>query len=321
MTVAAVSRIADVPGLSVVVPLYYNSTLTMSIPLDAIRHLYPFASHYLNVGGQRMHYVDEGRGSPVLMLHGNPSWSFYYRNAIRELADSHRVVAPDHVGCGLSEKPQQYAYCLRQHIDNLEKLVEHLDLNDITLMVHDWGGAIGFGFAMRHPERIKRLVVLNTAAFSGPVPRRIMACRIPFLGALAVRTFNGFARGAIWTACCNRERMTSDVRKGYLLPYADYRSRVAIHRFVQDIPTRRTHPTYELIQKIDGSLALLVDRPMILFWGMRDFCFNETFLDGWTRRFPEAEVHRFEDAGHYVLEDAHERILPLLRDFLDRTAS
>ena len=292
----------------------------MKYSLESIRGLYPFQSHYLTIGGQRMHYVDEGAGPTVVMLHGNPTWSFYFRNAIKALAGDYRVIAPDHIGCGLSEKPQIYPYTLKQHIDNFEKLADHLELDAFTLMVHDWGGAIGFGFAVRHPERIRRLVVLNTAAFRGAAPRRIRFCRIPYVGALAVRTFNGFARGAIRLACHKHERMTREVRRGYLLPYHSYRSRVAVHGFVRDIPTHPMQPTYRLMDEISASLGQFRDRPMTIFWGMRDFCFNETFLDRWIEYFPDAAVHRFEDAGHYVLEDAHELILPALRKFLDETS-
>lgn len=291
----------------------------MNDPLAQIRSLYPFGSHYFTIGGQRMHYVDEGAGQPIVLLHGNPTWSFYYRELIKGLSDGYRVIAPDHIGCGLSEKPQHYPYTLTRHIENLEKLVDHLQLGDMTLGVHDWGGAIGFGYAARHPERVMRFVVFNTAAFLGPVPFRIAACGWPILGAIAVRGLNVFVRGAIYMACKDRSRMTREVKRGYLLPYGDYRSRVAIHQFVRDIPTTPAHPTYAVIESIDESLAQFRDRPMIIFWGMRDFCFNEKFLDGWTTRFPQAEVHRFEDAGHYVVEDAHERIVPLMRDYLSRT--
>ncbi len=292
----------------------------MKHSLESIRGLYPFQSHYLTIGGQRMHYVDEGAGPTVVMLHGNPTWSFYYRNAIKVLAGDYRVIAPDHIGCGLSEKPQRYPYTLAQHIDNFEKLADHLKLDDITLMVHDWGGPIGFGFAARHPDRIRRLVVSNTAAFRGTAPRRIRCCRIPLLGALAVRAFNGFAAGATRLACHKHERMTPDVRRGYLLPYDSYRNRVAVHGFVLDIPTRPAHPTYKLVEEISASLSQFRDRPMLIFWGVQDFCFNETYFDRWIERFPNAAVHRFEDSGHYVLEDAHELILPALREFLDETS-
>ncbi|MFH0982847.1 MAG: alpha/beta fold hydrolase [Planctomycetota bacterium] len=286
-----------------------------SLP-PALQHLYPFRPHYLTVGGPRMHYVDEGQGPPVVLLHGNPTWSFYYRDLIQGLRDGHRMVAPDHVGCGLSDKPQRYAYRLTTHIENLERLLEHLKLDDLTLAVHDWGGPIGFGFACRHPERVRRFIIFNTAAFFGRVPLRIRACRIPVFGTLAVRGLNLFARAALRMACLDRQRMTPEVRAGYLFPYRDYASRVALHRFVQDIPTRPAHPTYPAIQSIAAALAQFRDRSMLIAWGMRDFCFTETFLNGWIERFPTAQVHRFSHAGHYVLEDAGPELLPLIRDFL-----
>ena len=150
----------------------------------------------------------------------------------------------------------------------------------------------------------------------GPVPRRIRACRIPLLGAVAVRGLNLFARSALRVACKNRRRMTAEVRAGYLLPYPDFASRVAIHRFVQDIPTGPAHPTYPVIQSIEAALPQFRNRPMLICWGKRDFCFTEAFLNGWIERFPEAKVHRFADAGHYVVEDAGEEMLPLIRDLL-----
>ncbi len=285
------------------------------LPLD-IRRLFPFKPHFLALGGPRMHYVDTGSGPPVLMLHGNPTWSFYYRELIADLSVDHRVIVPDHVGCGLSDKPRRYEYRLAKHIDNVERLADRLGLEDITLVVHDWGGAIGFGLAARRPERIRRFVILNTAAFFGRVPRRIRICGWPIFGPLLVRGANAFARGAIRQACRNRQRMTSDVRAGYLFPYGSYADRVAVLRFIQDIPTRPSHPTYDTMKTVEAALPTFRDRPMLIAWGMRDFCFDERFLQGWIDRFPEARVHRFEEAGHYVLEDAAEEIIPLVRSFL-----
>lgn len=290
-----------------------------SADLDAIKPLYPFRSHFFTIDGHRLHYLDEGSGPPILLLHGNPTWSFYYRELVREFSEHYRVIAPDHIGCGLSEKPQNYPYTLSRHIDNLGRLLDHLRLTDITLGVHDWGGAIGFGYAARHPQRIRRFIVFNTAAFIGPVPFRISICAWPIVGAFAVRGLNAFARAAIYMACKNRSRMTRQVKRGYLLPYRSYRSRVAVHQFVRDIPRQPNHPTRGLIESIDRSLAQFRDKPMIIFWGMKDFCFTEVFLNGWLERFPQAEVHHLPDAGHYVLEDAHDRIPPLLHDFLSRT--
>ena len=292
----------------------------MAMRLEPIRHLYPFEPHYFDTGGPRMHYVDCGGGSAVVMLHGNPTWSFYYRDLIRGLCDAYRVIAPDHVGCGLSDKPQDYRYTLATHIDNLERLIDNLGLDEITLAMHDWGGGIGCGFAVRHPQRVRRLIVFNTAAFPGRTPLRIRACRLPILGPVIVRGLNAFARSGIRMACKNHSRMTPDVRAGYLLPYDSYANRVAILRFVQDIPVGPSHRTYPLLRSIEAGLAELRDHPMLICWGMRDFCFTEAFLDGWIERFPQAEVHRFAEAGHYVVEDAAEEILPRLRGFLQSTA-
>jgi haloalkane dehalogenase len=289
--------------------------------LASLGGLYPFASHYLDVGGQRMHYVDEGEGPAILLLHGNPTWSFFYRDLIKGLRDRYRVIACDHVGCGMSDKPRDYPYTLRTHIDNATALWDHLDLRDVTLGVHDWGGAIGFGLAARRREAIRRFVVFNTAAFlGGRMPWRIRICRIPIFGTVAVRAINGFAGAATFMACARRERMTAEVKRGYLLPYRSFRDRIAVHRFVQDIPMSPRVSSYDEVREIEASLPQLRDRPMVILWGMKDFCFTPRFLAEWTRRFPEARVHRYEDAGHYVVEDAHERILPELCDFLAQTA-
>ena len=137
-----------------------------SMELDDIKDLYPFESNFLELeDGLKMHYIDEGEGEVLLMLHGNPTWSFYYRNLIQSFQKKYRCIAPDHIGCGLSDKPQDYNYTLSTHIDNLEQLVNSLGLKDITLVMHDWGGSIGMGLAVRQPKLIKRLIIFNTAAF------------------------------------------------------------------------------------------------------------------------------------------------------------
>lgn len=290
--------------------------------LAQLATLYPFDSHYVDVLGGRMHYVDEGEGSPIVMLHGNPTWSFYYRELIKGLGDQYRVIVPDHIGCGLSDKPQNYPYTLSTHIDNLERLIDHLELDRVTLAVHDWGGPIGFGWATRHPERVRRFIVFNTAAFvKGRMPLRIRICRWPIIGDIAVRRLNGFARAALWMACADRKRMTPLVRQGYLLPYDSVANRVAIQCFVHDIPLNPRVPSHRVLQEIEAKLPQFGDRPMIILWGMKDFCFTEQFLVEWIRQFPNAAVHRLHDAGHYVVEDAHERILPLVQKFLEETRS
>jgi len=255
----------------------------------------------------------------LLMLHGNPTWSFYYRNLIVEFKKSYRCVVPDHMGMGKSDKPQSYPYTLSQHIDNLSALVCELSLKDITLVVHDWGGAIGMGFAIRYPQKVKRLVLFNTAAFlSEKIPIRLSLCRIPGFGSIAIRGFNAFALAATTMACKNKERMKDEVKAGYLAPYNNYSNRIANLRFVQDIPMNPDHPSYSLIKEIEENLGQFAKLPVMIAWGQKDFVFNHHFLNRWTKIYPNAVVHRISDAGHYVVEDAYERIIPWMNSFFQR---
>ena len=241
----------------------------MKIP----RHLYPFDRHYLNLNGLRYHYLDEGSGEPVVMVHGNPTWSFYYRELVKALRGSYRAIVPDHMGCGFSDKPddEHYHYTLARRVDDLESLLRHLEINEnITLILHDWGGMIGMAYAVRHPESIGRIVILNTAAFHKPgtksFPWLLWLSRDLGLGALLIQRFNAFSRVAA-RICCRRKPMSGEVRKAYC-------------------------------------------------WGDKDFVFDKHFLEKWTDIFPQAQVNRFPDCGHYVLEDATEEITGLIQDFL-----
>jgi haloalkane dehalogenase len=291
-------------------------TADSRLPAD-LKKLYPFRSHFLDLHGLKYHYLDEGQGQPLVMLHGNPTWSFYYRNLVLGLRDKYRVVVPDHMGCGLSDKPQQYNYRLAQHIDNLEILLEKLQLKNITLVLHDWGGPIGMGWAVRHPESVKRFVIFNTAAFLMPqIHILLKICRLPLLGALTIRGFNAFAGLATILACKKKEKMIPKVRAGYLAPYNNYANRIANLRFVQDIPMTADDASYPLLQSIEQGLEKFKNHPMLIAWGDKDFVFTRDFLQRWQEFFPQAQVKEFLDAGHYVVEDAGEEILPLMKDFL-----
>lgn len=281
---------------------------------------FPFTPRFLEVDGHRLAYLDEGSGPPVVMVHGNPSWSYLYRNLVTALCDRYRCIVPDHLGCGFSDKPQHYPYRLGNHLDNLDHLLAALVPDGpVRLIVHDWGGAIGMGWAGRHPERVAGAVVLNTAAFPSPrLPLRIAVCRWPLLGALVVRGLNGFARAAVYMAVTRR--MRPGVAAGFLAPYDSWRHRVALHRFVQDIPMGPAHPSWSTLVEIERSLATITC-PLLLCWGGRDFCFDRSFYDEWQRRFPAAEAHFFPEAGHYVLEDALAEVLPPIERFLPTTGT
>lgn len=285
-----------------------------------LRREYPFQPHtFVTSGGVRLRYLDEGPRSDeaVLMVHGNPTWSFYYRGLVRALAPTQRCIVPDHVGMGLSDKPEDYAYTLATRIADLERLVASLGVKRVHLVVHDWGGAIGFGFAGRHPAMVGRIVILNTAAFpSERIPARIALCKAPFLGPLLVRACNGFAWPATWMSM-HRRVLSSEEKRGYLLPYGSWKDRVAVSAFVQDIPMSPTHPTWRTLQEVERGLTQFQTHPILIGWGGRDFCFNDVFLARWREIYPRAHVHRIADAGHYVLDDAREEMVPLISQFLE----
>lgn len=280
---------------------------------------YPFTPKtFMTPRGATMSYLDEGPRTDraVLMLHGNPTWSFYYRNLVWALAPTRRCVVPDHIGMGLSEKPQDYDYTLATRIADIEALVAATGIKQIDLVVHDWGGAIGFGFAARHPDMVGRIVILNTAAFAAPhIPGRIAICKAPIIGPLLVRGFNGFAGPATHMAM-HRRQLTPDEKRGYLLPYDSWANRVAVSAFVRDIPMSPEHPTWQTLVGVEREIEQFRTRPVLIVWGGQDFCFNDYFLTRWREFLPKATIERLADAGHYVLEDARETVVPRVADFL-----
>lgn len=284
--------------------------------------LYPFAPHHAAVGGLRMHYVDEGRGHPVVMVHGNPTWSFYWRRLVTALRDGCRAIAPDHIGMGLSEKPGRgdYPFTLERRCADFSAFMDGLGLQEpVTLVMHDWGGMIATTWAVENPERVARMVVLNTAAFLLPsgssLPAALALARSRPLGEAAVRGLNAFA-GVAARVCARREVMTPEVRRGYLAPYDSWENRLAVFEFVRDIPLRAEDRSYHAVTRVTEQLGRLADIPMLIGWGMRDFVFDAAFLAEWRRHCPHAQVHEFPNAGHYVMEDAADALIPLVRRFV-----
>jgi pimeloyl-ACP methyl ester carboxylesterase len=284
-----------------------------------LARLYPFTPRrFVTPGGAGMSYLDEGPRSDeaVLCLHGNPTWSFYFRDLVRELGPQWRCIVPDHIGMGLSDKPADYDYRLASRVADIEALVASLGLKRVHLVLHDWGGAIGCGWAVRHPEATGRMVILNSAAFpSLRVPARIALCRMPVVGELLVRGLNGFAGPATHMAMHER-RLTADERRGYLFPYDSWAHRRAVYRFVRDIPLELEHPSRPAIEEIARGLPRLLRQRKLIVWGGRDFCFDAYFLARWRELFPHAAVDLLPAAGHYVLEDAGDRVRPRIREFL-----
>jgi pimeloyl-ACP methyl ester carboxylesterase len=287
---------------------------------------YPYLPKRLDRGGGiHMSYLDVGNpeADPVVMVHGNPSWSYYWRHLVAGLSDQYRCIVPDHIGMGLSDKPDdgQYRYTLQSRVDDLDCLIQSLGLQKkITLAVHDWGGMIGFAWALKNPDRIARLVILNTASFPLPknkkLPWQIALGRIPLLGAVLIRGFNFFARGAADLGVLHP--MPPASRRALLAPYDSWANRRAVHRFVQDIPLQAGDPAWDLVQKAEQQLPGYRNVPAFIGWGLQDFVFDQDFLAHFVKDLPNATQKIYGDAGHYVLEDKHAELVPAIRQFLDR---
>ncbi|QDU58158.1 alpha/beta fold hydrolase [Aeoliella mucimassa] len=285
------------------------------------RELYPFGSHWLGTDKGRIHYIDEGAADspPMLFVHGNPTWSFHWRRLITALSPRFRTVAIDHLGCGLSDKPQQ-TLRLADHIAHLVSLVEELDLKNITLVAQDWGGAIGLGAMLQAPERLSRIVLFNTGAFPPwYIPYRIAACRWPVVGRLGVQGLNMFTRAALTMTLSRSSQLAPEVAAAYLEPTNSWANRRQIYEFVADIPMSAKHPTWHTLEGIERGLESLADRPALLAWGMQDWCFRPDCLEKFIGYWPNAEVHRLDDVGHWVVEDAPDQSLELIESFLSRT--
>ncbi|RJQ87969.1 MAG: alpha/beta fold hydrolase [Desulfobacteraceae bacterium] len=294
-----------------------------SIISPQFAHLYPYKSNYLRVNGLRYHYLDEGRGEPLLMLHGNPTWSFYFRNLVAAFKQSYRVIVPDHMGCGLSDKPDlnQYDFRLASRIGDLAALIEHLNPDrPVTLIAHDWGGMIGLGWALNHPERVARMVLMNTAGFfpprGKPIPRRLRWLRNPNpIAQWAVLHLNLFACAALYMA--PHRALPAEVRSGLIAPYNCALHRLATLKFVQDIPLNEADASGRIVARVEENLPRLTRNPVLLVWGAHDFVFDRAYFDEWRRRVPHAQAHWLTEAGHYLLEDAPVKIAGLIREFLN----
>jgi haloalkane dehalogenase len=271
-----------------------------------------------------MHYLDEGpaEAPPVLMLHGNPTWSFYYRNLVRALSGEFRCIVPDHIGCGFSDKPgdDKYDYRLASRIEDIDTLLRHLNLSaPLTLVVHDWGGMIGFAWAVQNPDLISKMVILNTAAFPIPgekrMPPALSLVRDLKLGQFLTLRFNAFS--GIAARVGFKKPVSKEVRDAYKLPYDSPANRIATARFVQDIPLSEKDPGFDILLRTAEHLHLLMDKPCLIAWGERDFVFDKTFLNRWLDYYPKAELHRYPDCGHYILEDGGPALVDTISKFIE----
>jgi haloalkane dehalogenase len=286
--------------------------------------LYPFSPRTFDRHGLAMNYLDEGQGEPVVMLHGNPTWSFYWRNLVLALRGNYRCIVPDHIGMGNSTKPEahQYSWSLYQRIIDIDALLNHLGVTEnITLVMQDWGGMIGMGYAGLNPSRIKRIVATNTGCTrlpkEKPFPTSLWLGRNTALGRWLILKRNYFCKKAAkW--CVKKAPLPEDVKAMYLAPYDTPAHRLAVLKFVQTIPLTPKDPDYDLVVSIEESLKQFAHVPTLLLWGLKDFVFDEHFLKEWQRHFPHAETHTFPDAGHYLFEDEKDACIGLVKGFLNK---
>jgi pimeloyl-ACP methyl ester carboxylesterase len=290
--------------------------------------LWPFEPRWFETSDGRMHYVDEGPrdGRPVVLVHGNPTWGFLYRNFIGPLAEAgHRAIVPDHLGFGRSDKPSDpELYRIPRHVARLDALLESLDLHDAVVVVQDWGGPIGLSWAVAHPERVSGLFILDT--FAGPqqnLPVPLQLFRTPGVGEVLVKGLDMFVRGFLFRdGVVHRDRLTDEVRRAYLVPHPTWSSRTGELVFPREIPNpaSATGPVAELLTQLERGLEQhFRSKPARIMWAMRDPAFTPAVLKEWRKTLPDAPVTKLDDASHYIQEDAHERVVPQLLSFLADT--
>lgn len=290
---------------------------------------WPYEPKWFESADGRMHYVDEGPrdGKPVIMAHGNPTWGYLYRNFIGPLTEAgYRAIVPDHFGFGRSDKPDQPdLYTIRRHAGRLEALLESLDLHDATVVGQDWGGPISLYWATHHPERVRSLFILNTFAHRPPtkvrLPLPIRVFQTRGVGEAMVKGLHLFVRVVLFRAgVVHRDRLTPEVKSAYLAPHPNYRSRTAVLVFPREIPAGPEGEVSDLNAEIEAGLEThFRSKPVKIMWAMKDIAFTPQMLDElWLKTFPDADVVRLDDAGHFLQEDAYERIVPALVEFLDR---
>lgn len=283
------------------------------------RSSYPFDDHYAQHPEGRMHYVDEGSGPPVVMLHGNPTWSFLYRRLILALRDRYRCVAPDLLGFGLSDKPEGFSHHPAEHARCIDDLLKRLDLRDVTLVVHDWGGPIGIGCALGQPERVRRLVILNSWMWSlqnDPYYVAFSALMGGPAGRYLTRRYGFFARFVMPAVYADRSRLTQEIHRHYLKPLDDETARRG-----SAILPKQIVGASDWLGGLWERRGLLADIPKLIVWGVKDIGFRTKELERWEAAYPDAVVVRLDDVGHYVPEEAPERLADAVGSFLDSTAA
>jgi len=285
--------------------------------------IYPYAPHFFNNNGNDMHYIDEGEGQPIIMVHGNPTWSFYFRRLVDKFSSKYRTIVPDHIGCGFSDKPgsERYNYILKNRVDDFTRFIEHFQFKEkIILVVHDWGGMIGLAWAIKNLDKIEKIIITNTSGFLLPHTKKfpLRLALIKYVAPFAIPAILGinlFSVGALYIAA--KKKLTKQIKKGLTAPYNSWKNRIATLKFVQDIPLNENDISYAIVKEVDDNIHKIKSLPILFLWGVQDFVFDINFLNKWKQRIPDAEYHIFKNSGHYIFEDKPLETLRLIKKFLE----
>lgn len=273
---------------------------------------YPFSSHYFDINGYKLHYIDEGVGDVVLFVHGTPSWSFDFRNIIKALKSNYRCMAIDHIGFGLSDKPVQYDYSTQNHSLTLEQFVREKKLERITLVLHDFGGPIGLDFAIKYPEKIKQLVLLNTWMWSSNHDPEFIRLRkmlksplLPFL----YRYLN-FSPKYILPQSFGEHKLPNQIQTQYTKPFANPSQRNGALAFARSLLLDQNW-----FEELWNKRMVLSDLPTLLIWGMKDPVIKPRYLAKFQEGLPQSRTVELETCGHFPQEEQPEKVVMALLDF------
>lgn len=287
------------------------SAQSTSYPNWLDRTEYPFESNYLELPAGKMHYIDQGEGDPIVMVHGNPGWSFEFRNIIKELSKTHRCIAPDHLGFGLSDKPFDWDYLPKNHANNFELFLDSLNLDQITLVVNDWGGPIGMSYAINHPEKIKKIVLLNTWMWSvqdDPYYQKFSKMMGGSMGRFMIKKGNFFGRVVVKKAVGNPKHLNRHIHKHYYKHLTTQQDRKGCYTFPKEIMG-----SSDWLDSLWQEREKITHIPTTLIWGMKDIAFREQELNYWIAHWGNPKVIKLQDVGHFPQEEAPQTVIEELK--------
>ena len=278
--------------------------------------LYPFESNYVQLPAGRMHYVDEGSGEVILFVHGTPTWSFLFRDFVKKLARNHRCIAVDHLGFGLSDRPEDSESTPQAHAKNLATFINQLGLKDITLVVHDFGGPVGLGWAVENPDRVKRIVLFNTWLWETkhePAVQQVNRIVNSYLGRFLYLRMNFSPKVLLKKGFSDKKKLAKHVHQHYVRPFPDKRSRRSLLKLAQSLLG-----SSDWYRQRGEQLGALRNKPQLILWGTKDTFITLKYLERWKKQWPRAVIREF-DCGHFVPEESTQEAIESIACFMGET--